>query len=103
MFEDLGQHANESQHAAFLGDPASVTRGYSERTVKEVDRAIEVAANAATAILKRYCKLLDEDARLLPEKATLLPDELPHVDVQHQQMKHIHDDPIACCGANICS
>ena len=88
MSEKLGQMAYESQHDAFLGNPASVTRDYSEETAREIDCAvralIEDAANTAMHILKTHRKQLEEGAKLLLEKETLLPDELPHID-SHQR------------------
>ncbi|MGF6639297.1 ATP-dependent zinc metalloprotease FtsH [Paraburkholderia sp. 35.1] len=83
MSEDLGQMAYESQPNAFLGDPASVTREYSEETAREIDCAVRAlvrdAANAAMEILRTHRKQLDEGAKLLLEKETLLPDELPRI------------------------
>ncbi|SDR46349.1 ATP-dependent zinc metalloprotease FtsH [Paraburkholderia tuberum] len=83
MSEDLGQMTYESQPNAFLGDPASVTREYSEETAREIDCAVRAlvrdAANAAMEILRTHRKQLDEGAKLLLEKETLLPDELPRI------------------------
>lgn len=89
MSDDLGQMTYESQHDAFLGSPASVTREYSEQTAREIDCAvralIENAANTATQILSAHRKQLDEGAKRLLERETLLPDELPRIELSESQ------------------
>jgi cell division protease FtsH len=86
MSEDLGQMAYESQSDTFLGNPASVTREYSEQTAREIDCAvrglIDDAATTAMHILKTHRKQLEDGAKLLLEKETLLLKDLPQIDAQ---------------------
>ncbi len=89
MSDDLGQMTYESQHDVFLGNPASVTREYSEQTAREIDCAvralIENAANTAMKILSAHRKQLEEGAKRLLERETLLPDELPRIELSESQ------------------
>jgi cell division protease FtsH len=84
MSDALGQMAYETQHDTFLGNPASVSRDYSEQTAREIDCAVRAlvdeAAKTAMQILATYRTQLNEGAAALLEKETLLPDELPNID-----------------------
>ena len=90
MSKELGQMAYETQHDSFLGNPASVTRDYSEQTAREIDCAvralIDEAATTAMQILKTYRAQLNVGAKDLLEKETLLLEELPKLEplVMHQ-------------------
>lgn len=83
MSAELGQMVYETQRDTFLGNPASVSRDYSEQTAREIDCAIrslvDEAAKTATEILKTYRAQLNAGAKDLLEKETLLPEELPSI------------------------
>jgi cell division protease FtsH len=81
MSSALGQMAYETQRDTFLGNPASVTRDYSQETAREIDRAVRLlideASDTALGILETYRPQLEQGAKLLLEKETLLPEDLP--------------------------
>ncbi|HEY2863883.1 MAG TPA: ATP-dependent zinc metalloprotease FtsH [Casimicrobiaceae bacterium] len=93
MSEELGQIVYETQHDTFLGNPAAITRDYSEQTAREIDCAVRAlldeAATTAMRILTTYRGQLDEGAKLLLEKETLLPAELPQLD-RHRRHRKVH-------------
>ena len=86
MSEALGQMAYETQRDTFLGNPAAISRDYSEQTAREIDCAVRAlvdeAASTAMDILKTYRTQLNEGAAALLEKETLLLAELPRLPPQ---------------------
>jgi cell division protease FtsH len=82
MNRQLGQVAYEEERHAFLpGLPVTpIERRYSEATAREIDCAvresIQVAFDAATAVLTRARPILERGARLLLAKETLGEAEL---------------------------
>jgi len=81
MSAELGQMAYETPPDKFLGNPASMSRQYSEQTAREIDCAVRAlmdeAAKTAMEILRTYRPQLKAGAKNLLDKETLLPDELP--------------------------
>ncbi len=94
MSDELGQMAYETQRDTFLGNPASISRDYSEQTAREIDCAVRAlvdeAGNTAMHILKTYRTQLNEGAKDLLEKETLLPDELPKLDLHPRHHRKVH-------------
>lgn len=84
MDETLGLATYADEKSPFLGTdsmPQFQSRGYSEKTAREIDEAVRTrigrAFELATTILERNRQLLEETSQQLLKKETLLADELP--------------------------